>query len=103
MSKPTHQEIEQRAYQLWLEEGCPDGRAQAIWLEAERSLSAADTPTAGEPVKAGGHPPSEIAAEERARHQREAARSPDAPRKGTAVRPTPADTGKPIWPQPHSS
>jgi hypothetical protein len=32
--------IETVAYQIWEEEGCPDGRAEAHWAEAERRLSA---------------------------------------------------------------
>ena len=36
------QDIEQatreRAYQLWIESGCPDGHAEAHWLMAQREV-----------------------------------------------------------------
>lgn len=35
---PTHSEIAQRARRLWQEQGCPEGRDEIIWLEAERQL-----------------------------------------------------------------
>jgi transcriptional regulator with XRE-family HTH domain len=35
---PTHEEIRERAYFLWLERGCPDGNAEEDWLEAEQRL-----------------------------------------------------------------
>jgi len=28
-----------RAYQLWLAEGCPDGRALAHWVQAQHELA----------------------------------------------------------------
>ena len=35
---PTHAEIAQRAHQLWLEQGCPQGTAAQNWFDAEREL-----------------------------------------------------------------
>lgn len=35
---PTHTEIAERAYHLWLEGGCREGSDQEHWLEAEREL-----------------------------------------------------------------
>lgn len=35
--------IAQRAYELWQEEGCPDGRALEHWLRAEASLRSEPT------------------------------------------------------------
>lgn len=35
---PTKEEIEKLAYRLWEEEGMPEGRAVAHYLEAERLL-----------------------------------------------------------------
>jgi hypothetical protein len=35
---PTREEIELRAYDLYLERGCEDGHAVEDWLEAERLL-----------------------------------------------------------------
>ena len=36
--QPSHEEIAQRAYELWLQDGCPTGRAVYHWHEAERQL-----------------------------------------------------------------
>ena len=33
------QRIQERAYALWLEDGCVHGRAHEHWLRAERELS----------------------------------------------------------------
>jgi hypothetical protein len=33
------QRIQERAYALWLEDGCQHGRAHEHWLRAERELS----------------------------------------------------------------
>jgi hypothetical protein len=35
---PTHEQIEQRAYQLWEERGCPYGEPAVDWERAEREL-----------------------------------------------------------------
>ena len=32
------QEIQQRAYEYWLERGCPEGSAEEDWFRAEREL-----------------------------------------------------------------
>lgn len=37
---PTHEEIAQRAYQIFVERGRPEGRDQEHWLEAEAQLTA---------------------------------------------------------------
>ena len=31
--------VAMRAYQLWLAEGCPDGRALAHWVQAQHELA----------------------------------------------------------------
>jgi Protein of unknown function (DUF2934) len=36
----THHRIRERAYALWVEEGCVHGRADDYWLRAERELYA---------------------------------------------------------------
>lgn len=36
----THQEISQRAYEIFMERGCPEGRDLEHWLEAEAQLRA---------------------------------------------------------------
>ena len=40
---PTREEIETRAYELWLQEGQPWGAAERNWFDAERELKAAAT------------------------------------------------------------
>lgn len=37
-TKPSETEIQQRAYELFLERGCEHGRDVEDWLEAEREL-----------------------------------------------------------------
>lgn len=37
----SHEEIARRAYELWLQDGCPTGRAVYHWHEAERQLQKA--------------------------------------------------------------
>lgn len=39
-SAPSEDLISARAYQLWLAEGCPDGRALAHWTQAQHELGA---------------------------------------------------------------
>ena len=36
---PTTEQITERAHQMWLDEGCPEGRAHIHWQKAERELS----------------------------------------------------------------
>lgn len=38
-TKPSEEQIQQRAYELFLERGCEHGRDIEDWLEAERELS----------------------------------------------------------------
>jgi hypothetical protein len=35
------QKVRELAYHMWMEAGCPDGRADAFWLEAQRDVLAA--------------------------------------------------------------
>jgi hypothetical protein len=35
-----HEAIATRAYDLWLEQGKPENRAEQLWLQAERELAA---------------------------------------------------------------
>ena len=46
------QAIRQRAYHLWIEEGCEDGNAEAHWLAAQRELLASSLSTFGSVSKA---------------------------------------------------
>ena len=38
MSDPTHEEISERAHQLWERAGKPAGQDHDFWLQAEREL-----------------------------------------------------------------
>jgi hypothetical protein len=38
---PTHEQITRRAYEIYLERGCPEGRDLEHWLEAETQLGSA--------------------------------------------------------------
>ena len=42
MPDPTPEQIRQRAYELWEAAGCPEGREQEFWHEAERELQNSD-------------------------------------------------------------
>lgn len=37
--QPTCEAIAARAYEIWQEEGCPEGQAEQHWLRAEQELS----------------------------------------------------------------
>ena len=37
-SSPTHQQIAERAYQIYLANGCQEGHAQDDWLQAQYEL-----------------------------------------------------------------
>jgi hypothetical protein len=41
VGRPSHEEITQRAYEIFIERGRPEGRAMEHWLEAEGQLVAA--------------------------------------------------------------
>lgn len=34
----THDAVAKRAYELWVSQGCPQGRAEQHWAEAEKQL-----------------------------------------------------------------
>jgi hypothetical protein len=46
--------IRERAYHLWIADGCPEGNADAYWLDAQRELLATSVvaSTADRPAKA---------------------------------------------------
>ncbi|HEX2862255.1 MAG TPA: DUF2934 domain-containing protein [Lacunisphaera sp.] len=52
LAQPTHEEIAQRARELWESRGQPSGQDDTIWLEAERELHQASSPA----VNAAGAP-----------------------------------------------
>lgn len=37
-TRPPHEQVALHAELLWRAKGCPDGRDEEIWLEAERQL-----------------------------------------------------------------
>lgn len=43
-------QIEQRAYDLWVEAGMPDGQADAHWAQAEREIEVAEDGGRGQPA-----------------------------------------------------
>ena len=46
---PTHQQIAELAHQLYVAEGCPQGRAEQHWRQAEAQLNANPTSTKARP------------------------------------------------------
>ncbi len=38
----SSRDIESRAYDLWLQKGCPEGSAEEDWLRAERETESQD-------------------------------------------------------------
>jgi hypothetical protein len=45
------QAIRERAYHLWMQEGCEDGKAEAHWLAAQREVLASSLSTLGSVAK----------------------------------------------------
>lgn len=41
---PQHNEIAARAYELWVQRGCPDGSPQDDWCQAEEELRRSSAP-----------------------------------------------------------
>lgn len=111
MNPPTHEAIARQAYELWQNRGCPNGQDLELWLEAERQLTGEGREAFVEHVKA------ETAAESmvefnispvvaqqtaiKAAVQQKDARSPQVPHH-TGPKGKPPETGKPVWPKPHS-
>jgi len=130
---PSHEEVSRRAEEIWKSEGCPTGRDDEIWLEAERQLSssvATPSPSGGtqergngnsqtsatpEPAAATDPKPAETNAPQATAPapspiQAEAQstqlkKSARAPKTPpkSVPKPAPAETGKPLWKKPHSS
>lgn len=108
MNFPTHEEISQRAHQLWQDSGCA-GNAETHWLEAERQLSERTSSSHSDPGVTGSSLHQTLSAgystkavEQREAQQKREARAPQLPTH-TAPKTVPAATGKPLWSQPHSS
>jgi len=116
MATPTHDEISQRAYGLWQDQGRPDGNDLDHWLEAERQLGTGTGPgtakatfaevakaeTAAESVVeyqiSPGVPQEEAI---RAALMKQEARAPQTAHH-TGPKLQPPETGKPLWTKPHS-
>jgi hypothetical protein len=43
MANPTEKEIKKRAYELWEQNGKPEGRDEEFWQQAEQELRNEDT------------------------------------------------------------
>jgi hypothetical protein len=43
LGDPSYEDISRRAYELWIQEGCPSGREVFHWHEAERQIRALNT------------------------------------------------------------
>ena len=102
MKTPTHEEVAQRAHQLWQDSGCPDGRDTEFWLDAERQLTAGSAESTANSETSRPSSPMPDAEAVKAERQKQAARAPILPGKSAPKFP-PAETGKPLWSQPHSS
>jgi DUF2934 family protein len=50
------QAIRERAYQLWMEEGCQHGNAEAHWLMAQREILTSSLSTFGSVSTASSSP-----------------------------------------------
>jgi len=131
MNKLTHEDVAIGAHQLWEDAGRPDGHDNEHWLAAEQRLhdltaeperSASPTPTAPQrsaetrfaavaavcfspdnqaatPYEGESH--FATAAKEQAAEHRHEARHPIKAKK-LAPKAKPAESGKPLWNQPHS-
>jgi hypothetical protein len=55
LNKTPHVSSEDRvraiAYNLWLEEGCPEGRAEAHWTKASELVAQEEAPRAAQPKR----------------------------------------------------
>jgi hypothetical protein len=133
MNTPSHEEVAQRARQLWHSYGEPTDRDTEIWLEAERQLSAgtsgaasdlasqANSRTISESKGASGLADrlnTETASAAGITHQSPAPmpqqqegkvdqqkKQGRAPKVAvkTSIKAPPPETGKPLWNKPHSS
>ncbi len=55
--KPSQEEISARAYQIFVERGCPEGRDLEHWLEAEAQLSGESRSSVSAPQPEPSIPP----------------------------------------------
>ncbi len=128
---PTYDEITRRAKEIWNGQGCPTYRDAAIWLDAERQLTAVSPEQPSHPsvetrstpvehvrdsstmieTKSGAEhfpkitapAPESDAIKAIAAFQRKAANNPRRPTHKNAPKSAPTESGKPVWDKPHSS
>ena len=50
MVEVTRKQVEERAYQIWKEAGCPEGSSLAHWLQAEVELGVIPKAEASDPI-----------------------------------------------------
>lgn len=103
MHLPTHDEIARHAKEFWQQKGCPVGRDDEIWLEAEQQLTMKPLPINKGHTDAHtlGESHSAHALAEKVSEQRKEALAPRYPVK-SAPKAAPPETGKPLWSKPHS-
>lgn len=92
-TQPLHEEIAACARELWRGYGCPVGRDEQIWLEAERQLLGADSRI----TRVGGATPADAlnqAAPAPTAGPGAASGKRPADQKGARVSPSPASAGR---------
>jgi hypothetical protein len=102
---PSHEAVSQHAREIWLTRGCPEGRDNEIWLEAELQLvevALVPAPAADLNLPGSGNTQESVIAA-KAVQQKHQARAPQMPAVHNAPRAKTAETGKPLWSKPHSS
>ena len=102
---PSHEAVSHHAREIWLTRGCPEGRDDEIWFEAELQLAEA-APAKASPADLylpGGGNSQESVIAAKAVQQKHEARAPQMPAVHNAPRAKTAETGKPLWSKPHSA
>lgn len=56
LKTPNHDEIAKAAYEIWQDEGCPDGCDQSHWKTAEARLTQTEKPGAAKKSAASKKP-----------------------------------------------
>ncbi len=94
MSLDVEQRVRERAYAIWLEQGCPEGRDGDHWLQAERDIRLPAEPGIAAQAELSTSPAPEVKA------PRKTARKTKA--EPAAVTPTSDQTPKPRKPRTRS-
>lgn len=81
MEQDREEQIRKRAYEIWQQEGCPEGRDVDIWQRAERQVEEA---SAAATVR---QPDAEAPAPKRRGRRPSAAKSPTKPGRGRQTGP----------------